>query len=92
LRHVVERAVLLSAGGEITPAALSLDPRTRAKAAMGSEAAGASTLEETEKSMIEQALARTGGNVSRAARDLGTTRMALRYRIKKYGLQGGRGS
>ncbi len=86
LHHVVERAVLLSVGGRIEPEALSLAPRKREQVDAVSPAAG-STLEETEKLMIEQALARAGGNVSRAARDLGTTRMALRYRIKKYGLK-----
>lgn len=87
LRHVVERAVLLSAGGEIGPEALSLGPQPSDRVERGSPVASAATLEEAEKSMIRQALDRTGGNVSRAARELGTTRMALRYRIKKYHLQ-----
>jgi two-component system, NtrC family, response regulator AtoC len=34
-----------------------------------------------------QALERTSGNVSRAARELGISRDTLRYRIDKYGLQ-----
>ena len=36
--------------------------------------------------MIRQALDRTGGNRSRAARLLGLTRDTLLYRIKKYAL------
>ena len=33
-----------------------------------------------------QALERSGGNVSRAARELGISRDTLRYRIDKFGL------
>lgn len=47
-------------------------------------------LEETEarlaKSLIEQALARTGGNVSRAAKMLGLPRGTLRHRMESLGL------
>lgn len=43
------------------------------------------TLEEVERFVIERALERTGDNVSEAARQLGVTRMTMRYRMKKYG-------
>ena len=45
------------------------------------------SLDELEASMISQALDKTGGNQSRAARLLGLTRDTLLYRIKKYGLR-----
>jgi DNA-binding NtrC family response regulator len=45
-------------------------------------------LEELEQAMIKQALDRTQGNRSRAARLLGLTRDTLLYRIKKYTLGG----
>jgi transcriptional regulator with PAS, ATPase and Fis domain len=41
-------------------------------------------LEQVEKDLIEQALIRTGGNQSQAAKLLGISRFALRYRLKKY--------
>ena len=44
------------------------------------------TLGEAELSLIKQALQRTVCNVSSAARELGITCMALRYRMKKYDL------
>lgn len=83
LKHVMERGVLLSGGAELgrdvvtgsgarMPATAELDPSM--------------TLDAAELALIRQALARCGGNVSRAARELGVTRMALRYRIKKYGV------
>lgn len=44
------------------------------------------SLEAVERSLILQALERTGGHVPRAAALLGITRFTLRYRIEKYGL------
>lgn len=43
-------------------------------------------LEELEKSLLKQALEQMLGNQSRAARLLGISRFALRYRMEKYGL------
>ncbi len=43
-------------------------------------------LEELERSLLEQAMARTDGNQSAAARLLGITRYALRYRLEKHGI------
>ena len=48
---------------------------------------GGVVLEDVERSLIEQALKRTGGNQTRAARLLGLTRDTLRYRLKKYDLE-----
>lgn len=45
-----------------------------------------------ERSLIEQALARTQGNQSGAARLLGLTRDELRYRLEKYGISLGSSS
>jgi DNA-binding protein Fis len=44
------------------------------------------TLDQVEKYLLETALNRSSGNVSRAARQLGLTRMAMRYRMEKYKL------
>jgi Nif-specific regulatory protein len=41
---------------------------------------------EFEKHIIVSALERTGGNQSEAARQLGTTRRMLMYRVRKYGI------
>ena len=43
-------------------------------------------LEEVERSLVTQALERTGGNQSRAATLLGVNRDQIRYRIEKFGL------
>ena len=85
MRHLLERAVLLSDEGQIALDVLGLDMHAREEA----DAATLSdelTLGEAELQLIRQALERTNRNVSKAARELGITRMALRYRIKKYSL------
>ncbi len=51
----------------------------------------ADLLEEFEFRLIRQALDDSGQNQSRAARLLSTTRDRLRYKMKKYGLDGGDG-
>ncbi|MFN8641055.1 MAG: helix-turn-helix domain-containing protein [Candidatus Binatia bacterium] len=39
--------------------------------------------------IVATAVARADGNLSAAARMLGTTRQTLRYRVKKYGIKAG---
>jgi two-component system response regulator AtoC len=46
-------------------------------------------LTQWERSMIEQAMREAGGNQTKAARRLGISRDTLRYRLKKFGIQGG---
>ena len=101
MKHLIERAVLLSSGGELSLSSLTLETRPVAAVtndaslpAMASvyrshtdrQATDEITLESAERTLILQALKKTNGNVSKAARDLGVTRMSLRYRIKKYQL------
>lgn len=45
------------------------------------------SLKDVERSLVEAALARTGGNVTEAARLLHMSRGSLRYRLEKMGLQ-----
>src|SRR6185369_16214682 len=44
------------------------------------------SLEKTEKALIEKALDKTGGNQTRAAKELGISRVWLRKKMEKYGL------
>lgn len=92
LAHLIERAVLLSGGKQLTSGALMLDVGDKASTDHPPRlpSLDGMTLEEVEIMMIERALERTGGNVSKAARELGITRMALRYRIKQHGISAGR--
>ncbi len=90
MKHLIERAVLLNSGGELSSAALGLTNRpllgTTENSLAGDSNIEDMTLESAEFTLITQALEKANGNVSRAARELDITRMALRYRMKKYNL------
>ena len=91
LKHMIERAVLLSGEGELSPESLSLaaraQPGTETGLSLSSAAESDLTLDHAELLLIKNALEKCNGNVSKAARELGITRMALRYRIKKHNLE-----
>ena len=76
LRNVIRRACLLSERAEIDAAALNLPA-----AAQQTEAPA------PDRAAVESALARSEGNVSRAARELGLSRQALYRRMDKLGLK-----
>ncbi len=93
LKNFCERMLILSAEYEIEPEHLPRDMFSSAPPADGENAGNGFTLpdegirlDELEQEMIRQALDRTNGNRSRAARLLGLTRDTLLYRIKKYTL------
>jgi DNA-binding NtrC family response regulator len=83
LRHAVERAVLMAHGSAVTEDDLGLHA-SRAQSATTS--LDDLTLEEAERLLIQRALARHAGNVSRAADALGVSRSALYRRIQQFGL------
>ena len=86
LKHVMERAVLLSGGGKLSADSLMLSPQSSPLSERTSVNLETLTIDDAERLLIEKALQRTDRNVSQAARELGLTRMALRYRMKKHGL------
>lgn len=86
LKHLVERAVLLSEGRRLEASAFFLQGTAGAPVTAGAEMLDDLTLDEAEGLLIGRALRNSGGNVSEAARRLGITRMALRYRMEKHGL------
>ena len=97
LSHVIERAVLWSRGPDLDIEHLALEMPDGAHAPAPAEEAGARPagsrpagmdLEQWERSLIEQALRESGGNQTRAAQRLGISRDTLRYRLKKYRIQG----
>jgi transcriptional regulator with GAF, ATPase, and Fis domain len=48
---------------------------------------GSMALDDMDKFIIKTALERADNNLTAAARDLGTTRETLRYRVRKYNLK-----
>jgi DNA-binding NtrC family response regulator len=99
LENIIERAVVMSSGPRIDVGDIRLDiarpSGTRAGLDSPAVAADGSalpllpeglTLEQFEDKLIQEALQRAGGNKSQAARLLGLSRNALRYRLSKIGV------
>jgi DNA-binding NtrC family response regulator len=87
LQNIIERACALAKGSVLTPADIHLDvrPSKTANGAVGFLPDGM-TLEQWEDEMVQEALRRANGNKSQAARLLGLSRNALRYRLSKIGI------
>ncbi|MEW5737639.1 MAG: sigma 54-interacting transcriptional regulator [Myxococcota bacterium] len=95
LKNAVDRALLMSSDGIITPAALDLGPaNSPGRPAVGkpgpTPAAAPSNLRDrraqAEKDEILRVLDETGGNQTRAARLLGISRRTLVSRLQEYGM------
>lgn len=82
LRHQLSRAVLLAASGQITASDLALRENNLAQQKVNDQAQ--LTLDAAEKKMLVNALEASHQNVSEAARQLGITRMTMRYRMDKH--------
>jgi transcriptional regulator with PAS, ATPase and Fis domain len=90
LRNAIERAMVLEDQDRLTPANLVLGEgsgETLSSSSSPSPPRAGMSLEETEKSMLTEALQKTGGNQTQAANLLGISRDTLRYRIKKFNLK-----
>ncbi|HZD04515.1 MAG TPA: sigma-54 dependent transcriptional regulator, partial [Longimicrobiales bacterium] len=96
LRNVLERCVLLSTSSVLPDRWLGLPPagetpRMDEPGVLAVPVDGRLTLDEIEARVIREALGRSDGNVSAAARLLGVTRQTLRYRIEKHEMAPGSG-
>src|SRR6202046_4482414 len=87
LQNIVERACALAKGSVLGAPGRHLDTRP-AKTANGTSTflPDGMTLEQWEDEMVQEALRRANGNKSQAARLLGLSRNALRYRLSKIGI------
>ena len=88
LENVIERSMVLATGAVLEAGDIKLDlaPKTRVAAVDGFLPEGM-TLDDYERSIIREALHRANGNKSQAARLLGLTRNALRYRLSQMGIE-----
>ena len=88
LRNLCERMLILFSGREIDEGNLPREIRHQHRKHWTFSLPDTGIkLEEVEKELLQQALEKTGGNQSKAARILGLTRYAFIYRLKKYQLQ-----
>jgi DNA-binding NtrC family response regulator len=99
LENVIERAVVLGHGEWLEPDHL-IDlhkPKSRPASSQGRIPSRGELVDQVlesqidldtfERTIIRQALARSEGNVSQAARILGLTRRTLQYRMEKHGVR-----
>src|SRR6202162_2704398 len=88
LENVLERSMVLASGAVLEAGDVKLDlaPKPRIAATDGFLPEGM-TLDDYERSIIREALHRANGNKSQAARLLGLTRNALRYRLSQMGIE-----
>ncbi|MBU1010426.1 MAG: sigma-54 dependent transcriptional regulator [Bacteroidetes bacterium] len=84
LQHAVERAVIMSEGSVLEPHDFFLSDASEPKVV--ENVTTNLNLEETEKMLIRKVVDKYGGNISRAAKELGLTRASLYRRMEKYDL------
>jgi DNA-binding NtrC family response regulator len=92
LENIVERGLVMCTGTQLEAADIKLEnaPGRSAAARAPNEAPflpEGLTLDEYERDLIREALRRADGNKSQAARLLGLTRNALRYRLTQMGME-----
>jgi DNA-binding NtrC family response regulator len=90
LENTLERSLVLAAGDTLQPADIRIEAPRNMPAFASAQAPllpEGETLEHWEQMMIREALRRANGNKSQAARMLGLTRNALRYRLSQMGLE-----
>jgi len=92
LRNLAERMVILLSGRNVAPENLPAEIRTTGTTVSNASGSGfrlpaeGIVMEHLEADIIRQALSRTAGNRSRAARLLGISRDTLLYRLKKHSI------
>ncbi len=101
LENVVERAIIVARGSDVTASDLDFGRRAVAVAAAGGSAVPQvapsapgsgpkplqARLQEQERNEIVAAIERNAGNIAGAARALGINRSTLYYRLRKHGLE-----
>ncbi len=92
LENTIERSLVLASGDVLQAADIRIEaPRNNIpmQAQQAPLLPEGETLEHWEQMMIREALRRANGNKSQAARMLGLTRNALRYRLSQMGMDSG---
>ena len=87
MQNYIERVMAMNPGDVLYPNPLPRDLEDRGTPIRASRGRGLTEMvEELERKTLEQALDHARGNQSLAARQLGITEQAMRYRMRKYGL------
>ena len=86
LQNCIEKAVILSEGKNLSAKDIQADSLARGLRMTGDAGTLKAVSEAEEERMIRQAMDRTDGNISAAAKMLGVSRPTLYAKLKKYGL------
>ncbi|MFN7937928.1 MAG: sigma-54 dependent transcriptional regulator [Bryobacteraceae bacterium] len=90
LENVIERSLVLASGTKLEPSDIRLDAMPKARGPVSQTASftlpDGMSLDEYEQAIIKEAMKKANGNKSQAARLLGLTRNALRYRLSQMGM------
>jgi DNA-binding NtrC family response regulator len=87
LENIIERACALARGPAIEAADIHIDSgRSKSQTTASAILPEGKSLDEWEDEIIREAYRRANGNKSQAARLLGLSRNALRYRLEKIGI------
>jgi transcriptional regulator with PAS, ATPase and Fis domain len=84
LQHAIERAIIMADGDELDSRDfffLSAKPASEKV-----QQSSTLNLDDMERTTIQRAIDKNGGNISKAAKELGLTRASLYRRLEKYGL------
>ena len=86
LQHAIERAVIMSDGTKLVANDFFFLSGMAGNITGDQQNSDSFNLEEIERSVIHKAIERHGGNISKAAKELGLTRASLYRRLEKHGL------
>ena len=84
LQNVIEKAVILSEAKDLSAQDIQID--SSASGLRMTDRRSSCHSEQSEESMVREAIQRFGGNISAAAKALGISRPTLYAKMKKYGL------
>ncbi len=87
LENVIERSLVMCSGSRLDAPDIRLEMAPRSRVQSDRFLPEGLSLDEYEQEIIREALRRAEGNKSQAARLLGLTRNALRYRLSQMGLE-----
>ena len=88
LENVIERSIVMASGETLDADGIRLDMNIRPRQAAGEAGLPEGmSLDAYEQELIKNALKQADGNKSHAARTLGLTRNALRYRLTQMGIE-----
>ena len=86
LQNVIEKAVILSEAKNLTAKDIQMDYSSKGLRMTGEAGTIKAVSEAEEERLVREAMDRTDGNISAAAKMLGVSRPTLYAKLKKYGL------